>query len=336
MKQINVREYRQHDNVMLILLSGLLLFIAGCLAPSIEVIDANDPVEASGNYLVIVEDIIIPNPDPIDGDISATVFIPSQDGSSMASVPTDLLILLPGFSSDHRLYDYYSHHFASHGSLVLSMTPTGDALQLDGQHDKKAQQIINALDYMLVSYQGNIDKNKIGLVGHSLGGKLAFYAASLDTRFRLVMAMDPVNSGGAPCFIAPDYCGSYQVAPNPGRGEIGLLNAIDAPSLILRSAPDSFNPEDEFNASYFYYGSDGNGADAVSSPSLYFDMGSTRHAAYVPGLLSAGSFAPVLTKRTMTAWIKQHFYGQDMQSYLTGSKVEDAISAGWMMGFDER
>ena len=46
---------------------------------------------------------------------------------------------------------------------------------------------------------------------------VAFYAASIDTSdpktISGVMAMDPVNSGGGPCFLG-DACLKYPVAPN--------------------------------------------------------------------------------------------------------------------------
>ncbi len=65
--------------------------------------------------------------------------------------------------------------------------------------------------------------------------------------------MDPVNSGGAPCFIAPNWCDAYPVAPNPERDQTGVLGNVKAASLIFRSKPDpTTNPDAEFNAKLFY------------------------------------------------------------------------------------
>jgi len=78
----------------------------------------------------------------------------------------------------------------------------------------------------LESLTDRIDQSKIAVMGHSLGGKMAFYAASTFNGDNpsapfvwLAIGLDPVNSRGPPCFIAPDDCIRYPVAPNPDNLE---------------------------------------------------------------------------------------------------------------------
>lgn len=292
-------------------------------------------VEQAGPYQFITEDLTIAYSDVIPPDIQATVYVPSLDGLNPAAGPFDLQIVLPGFNSTQADYAYYSEHLASHGSLVIGITYAGAVFSIDSQQDKKAEQVSTVIDYALANYSHLINATKIGVVGHSLGGKIAFYAASQDARIGLISTLDPSNAGGAPCFILPATCAAYPVAPNPARGDVGLIGFLQAPSLILRSQPDfASNPDEEFNASYFFYGSDGAGLNAVPAPALYYDLGAVRHTDYMPAELATG--VPQLSRRTIAAWIQQHFYGYDMSDYLTGSYVDQAITEGLIERIEER
>jgi pimeloyl-ACP methyl ester carboxylesterase len=307
------------------LLVCLLLLTAACTGP---VIDPADPLEQKGDSWVRERQVLIPNPEDGTAPLSGTLYAPFP--SSGARIP--LLLMLPGFGASEQAYAEYARHLASHGFLVLGVDYVGNPLSLDGRHDYKARQVLYALDYMLQQsrWAGEIDPARVGVLGHSLGGKLAFYAAALDARIGLVMALDPVNAGGAPCTVSPEWCAAYPVAPNPARGQTGLLGQIDAASLIFRSEPDGLlNPEAEFNAFFFFFGSDGAGADAVGPPALYVDMGEVAHGAYLPAF---GGITPQVVKRTLLAWVMRHFRGADVDSYLTGERMEADIAAGRVAG----
>ena len=173
---------------------------------------------------------------------------------------------------------------------------------------------------------------------------MAFYAAAAFNGSNtsapfvgMAIGLDPVNSGGAPCFIAPDGCTRYPVAPNPMNGDIGLLDNINGASLILRSEPDPLtNPEQQFNAELFYRGFDGFGLHGVPSPALYLDMGSASHASY--GLPEDdNNRVPVIARRTATAWIKTHFESaQNLQHFFTGEYIQADIGAGRVVAVEER
>jgi pimeloyl-ACP methyl ester carboxylesterase len=325
------------QKIVLCLAYGLvgvaLLTLFSCLQP---VIDPCDPIESLGDYLILKSAISIPDPEAPEKSIPGTLYQPIfNEGNQPGAIPA--MVVLPGFGAGYKLYASYSRHLASHGILALGIdyvSKPGNLL--DGQHDYKARQISYAIDHLLslTELPFLVDSSRIGILGHSMGGKLGFFAAALDDRIRLVAAMDPVNSGGAPCFIAPNWCDAYPVAPNPERNQTGVLGNVKAASLIFRSKPDpTTNPDAEFNAKLFYFGSDGNGENAVPAPALYVDMGAVPHSSYLPGIIS---ITPRFVRRTVLAWIKQHFFGEEMGPYLTGSIMDQAIEDGYAKAVDAR
>jgi pimeloyl-ACP methyl ester carboxylesterase len=290
---------------------------------------AVDPLEKPGGYDVYrSEQISIPNPEDPEEPIQARITAPSTDGGQSISAGLfELVVFMPGFGATYPFYDMYAKHLSSHGSIVVGMNfrlPTGP----DGRHDYLARQTIYVVDYVVGNggpLEEHVDPSKIATAGHSLGGKIAFYAAALDPRISLVMALDPSNGGGPPCFISEEWCNAYPVAPNISTGAAGLLDQVHAASFIMRAAPDAFNPDPQSNAEHFFYGLDGQGTHAVSPPALYFDMGSAGHASW---LFLGNLNVPRITKRTMVAWLKTHFYGESLEEYFTGEIAQTDIDQG--------
>jgi pimeloyl-ACP methyl ester carboxylesterase len=207
----------------------------------------------------------------------------------------------------------------------------------DGNHDYLARQTTYAVDYAVACgglLEGHIDPSKIAAAGHSLGGKIAFYAAAIDPRISVVMAMDPSNGGGPPCFVSEEWCNAYPVAPNVHTGAIGMLDEVAAASFIMRAAPDTFNPDPQSNAEHFFYGLDGQGLHGVRPPALYFDMGPSGHASWL--FLGKNLNVPRISGRTMVAWLKSHFHGASLDAYFTGEIVQEDIDAGYIVSVETR
>lgn len=304
----------------------IALFLTAC---------GGDPFEERGDYDLYTQLVDVPNPEITSDPMSGRLFAPSSDGGdSIISGEHGLLVFTPGFGADYSWYREYGEHLSSHGFIVLLMSFSGAGFNLEADHPYQARQIGYAIDHALTLIPNSIDEDKIAVGGHSFGGKIAFFTATMDSRISAVLAMDPSNAGGAPCFISPDTCGNFPVAPNPTRGEVGLLEPLETASLIMRAEPDLLgNPDEEFNASHFFYGYDGNGLYAVNSPAIYFDMGDTPHNSWVPTLFRE---VPTVAKRTMLAFLKKHFSGENTDRYLTGSKVRADISAGIITAVDSR
>ena len=306
-------------------LLGLVSLVA--LVTTVGCPPAPDPYEAMGPYAVFTQEVSVANPEAPDKPIPGKIFAPSEDGgASIADGLFELVVFMPGFGANYSSYYVYTTQLASHGSIVIGMN-FAVAAGFDGTHDYLARQTTYVVDYALGGgspLAGHVDAARIAAAGHSLGGKIGFYAAAIDPRITVVMALDPSNSGGPPCFVAPDWCNAYPVAPNVVTGDIGLLDGVNAASFIMRAAPDVlFNPDEQSNARYFFYGLDGAGSHGVKSPALYFDVGSAGHISWL-----TDANVQRISKRTMVAWLKAHFHSESLDPYFTGAIIQKDVDAG--------
>jgi pimeloyl-ACP methyl ester carboxylesterase len=224
--------------------------------------------------------------------------------------------MMPGFGAGYTMYVDYTKHLVSWGYAVIGINfPSSGPLDYPA-HDRNAQEVSITIDFADTDkspLKGKVDMAKIAVAGHSKGGKMAFYAAALDPRIQVVMAMDPQNTGGAPCFTMMGQCHLFPVAPNPKHGDKGLMDYVGAASLIFIAPPDALiTPEEQFNAHYFY--------DGLHSNTLGMHM----NAGHIAWLTSAR--IKKITKRTMVAWLKKHFENaNDMDRYFTGDLIQDDI-----------
>jgi dienelactone hydrolase len=341
------RPIRSRSNGWSVATGLLLILIVGCSnnsgsgsfaveeeAPSREFYETRGPLAFSQQALQITN-----TSGKGEAFISGRSYVPDDAGLY------PLLVFLPGFGATFEFYAEYAEHFASHGIVVVSISFSGNGgFNLDGENDLLLIQVADALGFSLEEYAAKIDDSKIAVMGHSQGGKMAFYAAAAfngsdpsEPFVGMAIGLDPVNSGGAPCFVAPNHCTKYPVAPNPHNGDIGQLDNLNGASLILRSEPDPLtNPEAQFNSELFYRGFDGDFLYAAPSPVLYVDMGSASHASYAQPA-DEDNPVPVIAKRTAIAWLKKHFEGaQNLQAFFTGEHMQADIDAGLVVAAEER
>lgn len=294
-------------------------------------INPDDPLENSGPLQVER----IPETVPFDynGDsmgLEAELFTPIDQQ------PDAFVLFMPGFGATYQSYEIYLEHFASHGFLAVGLNFASSGFcATDGEHNVKAFQALDTISYLKLMYP-EYDNLPVITAGHSLGGKIAFYASALDTTIASVMALDPSNAGGPPCFLFPEQCIRYPVAPNPKTEQEGNLQDMGSStsSLIARSAPDPLtNPDAQFNADNFYFGTDGNGSLATPSPVWYYDFGVFPHGLYLPNLPSKQI---QIIKRTMLAFLMQEVRGADMENYLTGEIIQADIDKDRLVSVESR
>lgn len=260
-----------------------------------------DPA-APGPHAVARESVSVPRPLGDSGISRGTLYMPADAGTY------PLVVVLPGYGATHTGYAAYSELFASHGFFVLGLD-TGEG---GSDHALEAARTVAAIEW--VSSAGpravEVDASRIAVAGHSKGGKLAFWAAALDERIDLVIAWDPSNSGGAPCFIDPSGCNAQPAAPNcntPNGGGAGVLHQMHAESLIVGVPPDSFtNPDPAHNALHFYRGAPG--------PTTYVALRG-RHADFLVGNPALQTF----TRRVSTIALLTRLQGRIIApDYLVG------------------
>ena len=291
-----------------------LLGLAAFFSPSAH----GDPLEENGDYGIYRKELSIPNPhsDSIKGEITA----PSLDGGwTIADGSHPLVVILPGFQTTYKRYDDYTTHLASHGFMVLGMDFPKSGILRKADHERNAKEVIVAIDYILHPSNGierYIESDSLAAMGHSIGGKLSFYAASMDSRIRAVVALDPQNSGGPPCFISPKGCHKFPVAPNPKTGQVGVIHKSNARALIFRAPPDRIiNPESQFNAEHFWRG--------LTTGGYYLDFPSTGHMAWL-----RSDNIKRISKRSMLAFLMEEFFDHDMTEYFSGSIMQRDVDLG--------
>ncbi len=315
-----------------------------------------DP-NGNGTFSVYVRDVRI----DAAPEEKARIYAPSRDfGKSMV---TDglypLVIVLPGFLAHFSYYEQMTKHLVSWGFVVL-----GIDFAKPSDHVASAKQVQKTIDWALSRANPTfniIDPEKIAVAGHSLGGKIAVYASSGDTnpkfaqlnfagdpRIKLIIAWDPVDSGGPPCPIAdgdlPGQCRGFPVLQ-------GNIQRSRAKMLIfggITDEPKSFTctPAGRTHANFF--------ANATTS-ALHVEFPKSGHVdwldqdtwfGFLPflGNLFCGDLflgnlfsshitradplqVQAVARRTQLIWLLKNFgYYEDLDQYLTGEVIRAECS----------
>ncbi len=134
-------------------------------------------------------------------DLQLSTLYPSEDGVTLApkAAPCPLIVFSHGFLLRGGDYLAYAEHFASYGFIVG--LPTYEESLLNVDHAALADDLRWVIDLYLRASSagfgpvaGAIDSARIGVAGHSLGGKISLLAATKDARIRAAGLLDPVDS----------------------------------------------------------------------------------------------------------------------------------------------
>lgn len=128
--------------------------------------------------------------------LSATLYIPDyyKEGEKRAGV-----IILQGFTANKEMFrPREAKYFNDAGYVVLTMDyrgfgasegPRGELIPLE-----RVEDVRNAVTFLKL--QQEVDKEKIGVVGHCFGGGVATYAAAIDERIKCLVAVGVIGNGG--------------------------------------------------------------------------------------------------------------------------------------------
>lgn len=179
--------------------------------------------------------------------LNITVIGPSEDAQnlSMTGAPFPLVVVSPGFSLPTSQFLVYGERLASHGFVAVHQE-----YRAAGDHAQSQRDTAALLDWLITPtgasaprVQGRVDGKRVGLTGHSLGGKISLLTAQRDARVKALITIDPVD--GQPPL------GGMQPAALPGMGNIllpagvplGFLGETASKAGIMPCTPANQNYE---------------------------------------------------------------------------------------------
>jgi len=264
--------------------------------------------------------------------ITLTIYLPDGDG------PFPVIVFHHGFQLETGLYASYGEHLASWGYVaVLPQMPGG---LLDSPNHRELKEyllgILDWIDENAADAQGplggKVDPDRLGLAGHSMGGKISLLAATQDRRPLCVFGLDPVDAAGGPLntpgpdypSVTPELMGQIQV-PLLLLGE--TVNATCTGFMCQACAPE----EDNFHQYYLH----------AESPALEIEVLGANHMSFLddPDCGVTCSACPkgtddprvtrMLSRRYLIAFFQMVLRGEPaFQTYLTGSGMQADVSAG--------
>jgi acetyl esterase/lipase len=113
--------------------------------------------------------------------------------------PYPVVVVAHGLSLPADQYYGYVTRLASFGYVALTVDFPSSPLSVN--NPAEAQDLIAGLDWAKsnATVGPKADSNTAGMSGHSLGGKVALLAATMDTRVKAAILFDPVDGGDGSC-----------------------------------------------------------------------------------------------------------------------------------------
>lgn len=233
--------------------------------------------------------------------------------------PYPLVVVAHGFRLAASQYDGYARRLASFGYVALnadSPTPLFSA-----NHRESAQDLLGVVTWAATAAEvaGRAEVARTAMVGHSLGGKVALLAATLDRRVVAVVGLDPVDS--APPGCAPADC--------PDVSE--RVGSLAIPTLLLGETADatgrlSCAPAADNYATFFA---------RTPAPSLEVTVLGANHVSFLDDVAGCGlkcrfcqkstvsdETVNALAKAYVVAFLEYHVRGiAGYATYLTGERA---------------
>lgn len=222
--------------------------------------------------------------------LPATIFVPS------GGAPHPLVIVSPGFQMDRAQYASYARHLATWGFVAI-LTDYADR-GIFADHTKLAADVPAVITWALPRPELAIAPTQIATAGHSLGGRISVFAASLDPRIKAVVGWDPVDAN------SPSVAPEKMTAMTAAVAVIGETTNASGGGMPCAPAADNFTQ--------FYA--------AAPSPALSMTFAGADHMDWVDdpscgfcGFCTAGTATPdavrKATRRLDVAWLRRQLLG---------------------------
>jgi dienelactone hydrolase len=109
--------------------------------------------------------------------------------------PYPVIVIGHGLQTPASQYYKYAERLATFGYVAL--TAEFPAKDFKSDDPANAADLIAGLDWAKSKLPNQANTDLAGATGHSLGGKLALLAATMDPRFKASITLDPVDGGNA-------------------------------------------------------------------------------------------------------------------------------------------
>lgn len=234
--------------------------------------------------------------------------------------PYPVVVVGHGLSLPAAQYYGYVKRLASFGYVALTVDFPSSPFSVD--NPKEAKDMLAGLDWAKNKAVVKADASTAGMTGHSLGGKVALLAATLDPRVKAAIVLDPVDGGG------PNGCnppGCVSVAP--------LMPGLHIPTGFLGETTDAmggFMPcaPAASNFTTFYA--------KTNAPSLEVTVAGADHMSFLDDVSTCGficgfcnpATAPNaqvngLARAFVAAFYERHLRGDaGYDTYLTGAAAQ--------------
>lgn len=139
----------------------------------------------TGDLEVLTDEL---SADGVDGFGGGTVYYPDDDSQRYG-----VIAAAPGLGADESMVSWYGDMLASHGFVVLTM----NTHTLNDSPDQRGEQILAALDHAVEDSAAAkvADPDRLGVLGHSMGGGGALVAAADRPEIRSVVSLTPYYEG---------------------------------------------------------------------------------------------------------------------------------------------
>jgi hypothetical protein len=283
-----------------------------------------------GLRTVLATDLEVPVGAGAQDLVAATLVGPTEDGSSlsMMGAPFPLVVLLPASAVPRQGYLRYARRLASHGFVALVQSPRSEEDQQQYRDDTR-----RVIEWMIAPngegaarVAGRIDRERIGIWGHSLGGKISLLLSGSggEPRIKAVLAVDAVDMVG---MRNPIYAADVLLRIHLPEGiPLGLLGQTTSRGVsVCMPGAD--------NETFFA---------RARGPAFVITMTGAAHTDFIDEVERCGSLcslcpggtAPVERTRELalkytTAYFLLSLYGiRDMGSYLFGEEFQRDAAQG--------
>ena len=240
-------------------------------------------------------------------NVAIHVVYPSAPG------PFPLVVFGHGFFLPPAQYVGYLKRLASFGYVALTVDfPNA----VPNDNPKQAKDLLGGIDWAKAdaAVGPKVDASRVGMSGHSLGGKLALLGATMDPRVKASFVLDPVDSGPN---CSPPSCAVVK----------SLLPTLSIPTGFIGETTDAACAPTADNFTTFYA--------QAKSPSIEVTATGASHMSFLDNVATCGLACSVCGSATapnaqvngmarafMVAFYERHLRANAAyDAYLTGAEA---------------